>query len=367
MFKVVGELYDTGFVPTATDSVALAQVYLQANNERAIGFRTGYRQQAQILKMWTRGDAGTALDVFASAKAKKRDRPRIDIARAVLGDTPESWLLEEYAHLLQNACLIDPTLCHFEAAQETLSSRSLDLLERACFDGGHTDSCMAAALIYDQGLAEPPTRHHVLDLASRACTKDLDDEAHCWALPTLMERWPGGPIETTRTLVALCETVGPWACHDAGMRVLQGTGYEFVFRLPELGFGVTEAKITDWHVKVGKQAAVDDILCTVTTSNNEIEITTHVPGMIKARHGKVDSLLRIGAPVVTMVSGYGSPNTALRLLNRGCARGEVASCAKIKLAQRAASQGKAQQMNWEKYDGEPSPADYYESGVPTTE
>ncbi|MFT4623237.1 MAG: TPR repeat protein [Myxococcota bacterium] len=171
--------------------------------------------------------SGPALDAERNRCHLRDDRNcLLEFTKALLGDTPEGWLLEQYAHLVMPACLIDPSLCRYEAARETLSARSVDLYERACFEGNDTESCMRAALFYDQGLGEPKSKRHVLDLASRACTVAETDREHCYGLPELMERWPGGPVETTRALVALCRTTAPRACFDAGNRVLGGVGLE---------------------------------------------------------------------------------------------------------------------------------------------
>ena len=161
----------------------------------------------------------------------------IDATKAILGGAPEGWLLEQYAHLVMPACLVEPSLCKYEAAAETLSARSVDLYERACFEGGDTESCMRAALFYDQGLGEPPTKRRVLDLASRACTTADIDRERCYGLAPLMERWPGEPESTTRALVALCQTVAPSACLEAGDRVLAGIGVEGLGE-PDLGYSL---------------------------------------------------------------------------------------------------------------------------------
>lgn len=45
-----------------------------------------------------------------------------------------------------------------------------------------------------------------------------------------------------------------------------------VFRLPDVGEGLTEADIVTWHVKVGDTVAVNDTLLEVETAKSVVEL-----------------------------------------------------------------------------------------------
>ncbi|WP_342447047.1 biotin/lipoyl-containing protein [Ornithinimicrobium sp. CNJ-824] len=40
----------------------------------------------------------------------------------------------------------------------------------------------------------------------------------------------------------------------------------FVFRLPDLGEGLTEAEVVEWHVAVGDEVSIDEEVVTVETA-----------------------------------------------------------------------------------------------------
>ena len=52
--------------------------------------------------------------------------------------------------------------------------------------------------------------------------------------------------------------------------------HEFV--LPDIGEGLTEAEIVGWHVKVGDEVKMDQVLVEVETAKAVVEIPSHMPG-----------------------------------------------------------------------------------------
>lgn len=80
-------------------------------------------------------------------------------------------------------------------------------------------------------------------------------------------------------------------------------------KLPDVGEGVAEAELTEWHVEAGQIVREDDILATVMTDKAAVEIPSPVAGTVRSLGGAVGEVLSVGAPLVTLeVEGDG--NTA---------------------------------------------------------
>ena len=55
---------------------------------------------------------------------------------------------------------------------------------------------------------------------------------------------------------------------------------EFVIRLPDVGEGVAEAELVEWHVTVGQSVLEDQILAAVMTDKATVEIPSPVAGTV---------------------------------------------------------------------------------------
>src|ERR1019366_2843116 len=51
-----------------------------------------------------------------------------------------------------------------------------------------------------------------------------------------------------------------------------------IFKLPDLGEGLQDAEIVEWHVKVGDEVAADQPLVSVETAKAVVEIPSPIPG-----------------------------------------------------------------------------------------
>ena len=71
-----------------------------------------------------------------------------------------------------------------------------------------------------------------------------------------------------------------------------------IFKLPDLGEGLQEADIREWHVKVGDRVAVDQPLLAVETAKAVVEVPSPQAGVIKTLFGAVGDTMDVGKPLV---------------------------------------------------------------------
>src|SRR5437899_3650743 len=79
-----------------------------------------------------------------------------------------------------------------------------------------------------------------------------------------------------------------------------------VIKLPDVGEGVAEAELVEWHVEVGQSVLEDQLLAAVMTDKATVEIPSPVAGTVVALGGEVGSVLAVGAELVRLeVAGEG--------------------------------------------------------------
>jgi len=71
-----------------------------------------------------------------------------------------------------------------------------------------------------------------------------------------------------------------------------------IFNLPDLGEGLQEAEIVEWHVKPGDAIAADAPMVSVETEKAIVEVPAPHDGRIEKLFGKPGDLVRVGAPLV---------------------------------------------------------------------
>ena len=70
---------------------------------------------------------------------------------------------------------------------------------------------------------------------------------------------------------------------------------KFIFKMPDVGEGVAEAEVVEWHVKVGDRVEEDQHLVDVMTDKATIDIESPVSGTVVAVAGDVgDGVGRFG-------------------------------------------------------------------------
>lgn len=81
----------------------------------------------------------------------------------------------------------------------------------------------------------------------------------------------------------------------------------YAIRLPDVGEGIAEAELIEWHVSPGDTVAEDDLLATVMTDKAALEVPSSVAGTVLSLGGKIGDLIAIGAVLVRLeVEGDGN-------------------------------------------------------------
>ncbi len=73
---------------------------------------------------------------------------------------------------------------------------------------------------------------------------------------------------------------------------------EQTVKLPDVGEGVAEAELVEWHVKVGDQVREDDALAAVMTDKATVEIPSPVSGEVVWVGGEIGDTIAIGSALV---------------------------------------------------------------------
>ena len=73
---------------------------------------------------------------------------------------------------------------------------------------------------------------------------------------------------------------------------------EHVIKLPDVGEGIAEAELVEWHVKVGDVIREDAVLAAVMTDKATVEIPSPVEGIITWLGAEVGDSVPVGSPIV---------------------------------------------------------------------
>ena len=70
------------------------------------------------------------------------------------------------------------------------------------------------------------------------------------------------------------------------------------FKLPDLGEGLPEAEIVEWHIKVGDTVEVDQVLVSVETAKAIVEVPSPQAGTIAKLYGEPGDIIHTGEPLL---------------------------------------------------------------------
>jgi pyruvate dehydrogenase E2 component (dihydrolipoamide acetyltransferase) len=71
-----------------------------------------------------------------------------------------------------------------------------------------------------------------------------------------------------------------------------------IFKLPDLGEGLPDAEISEWHVKVGDEVVLDQSLVSMETAKALVEVPSPVNGRIAKLYGGKGDVIKTGAPLI---------------------------------------------------------------------
>ncbi|OBY26956.1 dihydrolipoamide acetyltransferase family protein [Leisingera sp. JC1] len=81
----------------------------------------------------------------------------------------------------------------------------------------------------------------------------------------------------------------------------------FEIRLPDVGEGVAEAELIEWHVKPGDVVREDDILAAVMTDKAAVEVPSSADGTVLELGGEIGAMIPVGGVLVRLeVEGAGN-------------------------------------------------------------
>ena len=70
------------------------------------------------------------------------------------------------------------------------------------------------------------------------------------------------------------------------------------FKLPDIGEGVVEGEIVDWHVSVGDTVSEDDPIVDVMTDKATVTIPSPVSGVVTSLSGEIGDMIAVGSILV---------------------------------------------------------------------
>lgn len=76
-----------------------------------------------------------------------------------------------------------------------------------------------------------------------------------------------------------------------------------IFNLPDLGEGLTEAEIHEWHIKEGDEVKLDQTIVSMETAKAVVEVPAPRAGKILKLYGKAGEVILTGAPLIEYVDG----------------------------------------------------------------
>lgn len=82
------------------------------------------------------------------------------------------------------------------------------------------------------------------------------------------------------------------------------------FKLPDLGEGLQEAEIVEWHVKAGDEVKADQLLVSVETAKAIVDVPAPYDGVVAKTYGASGDILHVGEPLLAY-EGEGDAGTVV--------------------------------------------------------
>jgi len=81
---------------------------------------------------------------------------------------------------------------------------------------------------------------------------------------------------------------------------------EFIVKMPDVGEGVAEAELVEWHVKTGDPVREDMVIAAVMTDKATVEIPSPVNGTVTWLAGEIGDRIAVKAPLVRIETASGA-------------------------------------------------------------
>ncbi|MEV3981160.1 dihydrolipoamide acetyltransferase family protein [Nonomuraea sp. NPDC049758] len=91
---------------------------------------------------------------------------------------------------------------------------------------------------------------------------------------------------------------------------MTATAARQVFRLPDLGEGLTEAEIVEWKVAVGDTVEIDQIVVEVETAKAAVEVPVPYAGTVLRLHAEAGAVVAVGEPLIEVGDSQADPAAA---------------------------------------------------------
>ena len=69
-------------------------------------------------------------------------------------------------------------------------------------------------------------------------------------------------------------------------------------KMPDIGEGIAEVELVEWHVAVGDTVAEDQVLADVMTDKASVEVPSPVAGTVLALGGDVGQMMAVGSELI---------------------------------------------------------------------
>jgi pyruvate dehydrogenase E2 component (dihydrolipoamide acetyltransferase) len=79
-----------------------------------------------------------------------------------------------------------------------------------------------------------------------------------------------------------------------------------IFKLPDLGEGLPDAEIVEWHVKVGDEVKVDQPMVSMETAKAVVDVPVPMDGVVSQLFGEPGDVIDTGAPLIEFNTGDGA-------------------------------------------------------------
>lgn len=83
-----------------------------------------------------------------------------------------------------------------------------------------------------------------------------------------------------------------------------------IIKMPDIGEGIAEVELAEWHIQVGDAVVEDQVLADVMTDKATVQVPSPVHGRVVALGGKVGDVMAVGTELIRLeVEGAGNEDT----------------------------------------------------------